>query len=139
MEREGETFAKFLSPSEEHATLVGLSGELGSGKTTFVKGVARAFGVTQTVTSPTFVIEKIYKLERQPFEYLVHTDAYRLESGEELSALGFNDLLSDPGNIILIEWPEHVRSVLPPDIKVLHFVFINDSTRAIKKSGYGKD
>lgn len=139
MELEGKALASSLSSSPEHATVVGLSGELGSGKTTFVKGVARAFGVTQTVTSPTFVIQKIYKLEGQPFRHLVHIDAYRLESAEELSVLGFNALLSDPGNLIIIEWPERVREILPPDIKMLHFEFINSSTRSIQENGYGKD
>jgi len=139
MEYEGETFARSLSPQSGHATLVGLSGELGSGKTTFVKGVAQGLGVTLTVTSPTFVIEKVYKLEKQSFKYLVHVDAYRLESGDELIALGFNDLKSDPGNLIIIEWPERVRGILPLELKMLHFVFLDNSTRSIRESEHGKD
>ena len=137
MEREGEVFAKTLSPQKEEATVVGLRGELGSGKTTFVKGVARGLGVEGVVASPTFVIEKIYKLKAQLFDYLIHIDAYRLESGEELSTLGFDDLRKDPKNLIVIEWPEHVREVLGEDLKMLHFVFINSSTRSIKE--HGKD
>ena len=65
--------------------------------------------------------------------------AVRLESSEELSVLGFKELLSDSGNLVVIEWPERVREILPPDIKMLHFVFINSSTRSIQENKYGKD
>jgi len=115
----------------KQATVVGLQGELGSGKTTFVKGVAKALGVLETVTSPTFVIEKIYKLESQPFLHLVHVDAYRLDEGKELVALGFADVLRDGGNLVLVEWPEHVSDVLPAGAETIRFSFVDDETRAI--------
>lgn len=129
-EQAAKTFVSKLSPNAT-ATMIGLSGDLGSGKTTFVKAAAAALGVEQTVTSPTFVIEKIYKLEGQPFARLVHIDAYRLESSRELEALGFATLLEDPQNLIFIEWPERVKDVLPADMHTIRFTFIDETTREI--------
>lgn len=90
------------------ALVVGLSGHLGAGKTAFVKLVARELGVEETVTSPTFVIMKIYETKNPPFKRLVHVDAYRLERREELEALRFEYVVADPGNLVMIEWPENV-------------------------------
>jgi tRNA threonylcarbamoyladenosine biosynthesis protein TsaE len=116
------------------ARVVGLHGDLGSGKTTFTKSVAKALGITDTVTSPTFVIEKRYTLPKPiaGFRELVHIDAYRLESGAELAALGFRELLDDPANLIFIEWPERVADVFPDHAATLSFAFIDDHTRTIE-------
>ena len=86
---EATRFASSLEPSQQGATFVTLSGELGAGKTAFTKGVAKALGVTETVNSPTFVLEKIYDLSQfdghsVSFKRLIHIDAYRLASGIEL-------------------------------------------------------
>lgn len=114
------------------ATVVGLSGELGSGKTAFVKGVARALGVKHTVTSPTFVLEKIYPLpSRKAFSKLIHIDAYRLEHKKELSALNWNKIIQDPHALVLIEWPECVKGALPRGAQKISFKFIDDTTRKI--------
>lgn len=121
-EEEAARFARSLVKSEQRlpagrqATLVTLSGELGAGKTAFVKAVALALGIEDVVTSPTFVLEKIYLLpsEDSPskFERLIHIDAYRLLSGSELAALGFDELMRDAGNLVLLEWPEKVADAL---------------------------
>ncbi|MEQ1561378.1 MAG: tRNA (adenosine(37)-N6)-threonylcarbamoyltransferase complex ATPase subunit type 1 TsaE [Nitrospira sp.] len=111
-------FASTLVGFTDRATVVGLSGNLGAGKTTFTQALAKAFGVTETVNSPTFVIEKIYDLENQKFEKLIHIDAYRLESSSELLHLGWKEIISDPKNIILIEWPEKVADIMPEHIKI---------------------
>jgi tRNA threonylcarbamoyl adenosine modification protein YjeE len=98
----------------DEALIVGLSGHLGAGKTAFVKEAARALGVTEDVTSPTFVIMKIYEttpvgaLKDIPWKRLIHIDAYRLERREELEALGWEKLVADPHNLIMVEWPENV-------------------------------
>ena len=97
------------------AIVLGLSGELGAGKTTFAQAVAKALGVEETVNSPTFVIEKIYQLRGQSWERLVHIDAYRLKGAAELYALGWDELIADPRNLIVIEWPENVESAIPKD------------------------
>lgn len=96
------------------ATVIGLKGELGAGKTTFMKGVARALSVPDTITSPTFVIEKVYELpDELPFDHLIHIDAYRIEESRELISLGWHEILSDPKNIIFVEWPERVEDIMP--------------------------
>ena len=113
-----DDFIKIISPKDDKAFVVGLSGDLGAGKTAFTKCIAKTLGVEDTVTSPTFVIEKIYELQGQKFSHLIHIDAYRLENGNELLNLGWNKIISDPSNIILIEWPERVSEVMPEHIKM---------------------
>lgn len=94
--------AKKLSSSIENGLLVGLSGDLGSGKTAFVKGFAKALKIKETIISPTFVLMRRYAIPKTK-NSLIHIDAYRLKTKKE-----FNALL--PKNIehtlILIEWPE---------------------------------
>ena len=115
MARFAASFVEKLQPQEESATIVALSGELGAGKTTFAQAVAKHLGVEETVNSPTFVIEKIYKLSGEGWGQCVHIDAYRLKSADELHALGWDQLVADSQNLILIEWPEHVESAIPKD------------------------
>ena len=129
LEAEAARFLNTLVPGER-ATLVTLSGNLGAGKTAFTKTIAWALGIEESVTSPTFVLEKIYQLggPASKFARLVHIDAYRLEGGAELAALGFDELMKDSGNLILLEWPEKVADALPvPTIKISIAVNIDDS------------
>lgn len=126
-------FISNLKPNKEIAYIVGLQGDLGSGKTTFTQEVARSLGITETITSPTFVIEKIYKLpESSAFEHLIHIDAYRLEKENELLNLGWQEIISNPKNLILIEWPEKVEGVMPKDATTIYFKFIDENTRQIE-------
>ena len=111
-------FVSKLSPNSDKALVVGLYGNLGSGKATFTQGVARVLGVEETVTSPTFVIEKIYELINQKFTHLIHIDAYRLEKPAELLHLGWKEIISDPKNLMLIEWPERVADIMPEHIRI---------------------
>ncbi len=113
-----EEFLSKLSPFTHGATVVGLSGDLGAGKTAFTKCIAKALGVDDTVTSPTFVIEKIYELSGQKFTHLIHIDAYRLDRSEELLNLGWQKITEDKNNLILIEWPERVADIMPEHIKI---------------------
>ena len=122
LEAEAARFVERLKPREERATLVTLSGELGAGKTAFTKAVAKALEIEEEVTSPTFVLEKIYQLRcpTPKFARLVHIDAYRLASGADLAALGFTELMRDPSILILLEWPERVADVLPkPAVRIV--------------------
>ena len=112
LEQEAVAFVEALTPNSNSAVLVTLSGELGAGKTTFVQAVAQALGVEGVVTSPTFVIQKVYLLpEGHRFDRLIHIDAYRLSAIGELNALGFGELTSNKGNLIMLEWPEQVGGV----------------------------
>lgn len=100
--------AELAAALPPEATLA-LHGDLGVGKTTFVQGLARAFGVTDTVTSPTFTI---FTLHRGPLRTLVHLDAYRLESAAQLDALMLEDFLTPP-YCLAVEWPGNVAAWLP--------------------------
>ena len=112
-------FVAELARSASSATVLALSGELGAGKTTFTQAAAKALGVEETVNSPTFVIEKIYQLPldsargENKFSRLVHIDAYRLKAAGELYSLGWYELIADPSNLIIVEWPEHVAEAIP--------------------------
>lgn len=100
LEAEAVRFMGSLAGSEQGATLVTLSGELGAGKTAFTKAIARSLGVEEIVNSPTFVLEKIYLLpDGQPFKRLVHIDAYRLEKDADLAPLGFDERMKDSGSL----------------------------------------
>lgn len=114
LEQEAKDLVQSLKPKTERATLITLSGELGAGKTTFTQAIAKVLGVEETVTSPTFVLEKIYALPVAQFHTLVHIDAYRLQSGSDLKSLGFDEVLTDSHTLILLEWPERVADGLPP-------------------------
>lgn len=118
---QAERFAGHLSRAASGATVVTLSGGLGAGKTTFAQGVARALGVEEAVTSPTFVLEKIYRLDGQVFDRLVHIDAYRLGGAQDLTPLGWQELVTDPGNLIILEWPEQVPGAIPESAIRLRF------------------
>lgn len=129
-----EVFAEgFISKiqSGDKAVVVGLRGELGSGKTAFTKALAKNFDLELNITSPTFVILKKYPLSGQKFSNLIHIDAYRLKSGNELTVLGWETLLADKNNLIMIEWPEIVADVMPNGAVYLDFKHIDENTREI--------
>lgn len=126
-------FVSELAPGER-ATVIALKGDLGSGKTSFAQGVAKALGVAETVQSPTFVIEKLYEAVHPHFKKLVHIDAYRLESADELRKIGWEDVERDPGNLILVEWPERVAGIAQ-GAREIRFEFISESERAITIDG----
>ncbi len=133
LQQEAELFMENLTPAQERATLVTLTGELGAGKTAFTKCVARILGVTEEITSPTFVLQKNYTLpeNKKGFKQLIHIDAYRLKSGEELGPLSFAETLRDAGNLILLEWPEQVADALPTPDAALTFTHQGENSRAL--------
>lgn len=100
------------------AQVIALSGNLGAGKTTFVQGFADAWGIKENVLSPTFVLMKVYALpkgtaRRKSSHHLVHVDCYRMESFQDLAHLGFAELLRDRDTVIILEWAERVKKILP--------------------------
>ena len=122
------------APSRTQATVVGLYGNLGAGKTAFTKIVAGFLGVADTVTSPTFVIEKIYAPTgdaSRVFDHFIHIDAYRLESADELVHLGWNEIIANPRNLIFIEWPERVEQIMLAHTKV-RLLQIDEDVRQIE-------
>ena len=127
-----ELLASCGVPHSEHAMLWALKGDLGVGKTTLVQALARALGVMETVTSPTFILEKVYGLKDQAFKRLVHIDAYRFERPEEIEVLGWkNDLILAPENLIVLEWPERVAALLPQQTQFFELAIIDENTRRL--------
>ena len=118
--------------SAQEGVVIGLVGNLGAGKTTFVQFLARALGVKENVNSPTFNIIKIYKVKGQRLKVkcFVHIDAYRLNSPEELTALGVEEYFNDPHTVTVIEWADRARDILPKDTRVIQFE-IENSIRSI--------
>lgn len=109
-----------------------LIGELGSGKTIFVKGFAKSLGIEETITSPTFTIIKEYLSGEMP---LFHMDVYRVE--KEAETLGLNDYFNKEG-ICLIEWSDLITDHLPEERLEIKFKVIDENTRILKLKPYGE-
>ena len=124
----GLRFAKKLKGGE----VIGLIGELGSGKTTFIKGLAEGLRVDDTITSPTFVILKPYrgKIANKKIE-LVHIDAYRIESIDDIKSVGIEDYLGRDDVIIVVEWAEKIREILSQNTIYINFKHKEGSAREI--------
>lgn len=120
-----------------NAQVIALTGDLGAGKTAFTKEIAKLLGVSHEITSPTFVIMKSYEIASHPFlKSLIHIDAYRIESDDEMRVLGFSEILSDPTRLVCIEWPEKIENLIPKDAYTVSLTLNLDETRTIT---YGKN
>lgn len=108
-------------PHKDHARVVALVGDLGAGKTAFAQGFAKALGIKRRLPSPTFLIFRNYDLRIKGFSRLYHVDTYRLSDAGELDVLDFDKVLADPTNIVLIEWADKVKEILPKDAVWLEF------------------
>ena len=105
---ETQTLARELGEQLPPDSVIALHGDLGSGKTTFVAGLANAWDIEGPVTSPTFNLFTIYKGKRM----LAHLDAYRLRSEDDMDALMLDEFLKSPW-CLAIEWPENIAKWLP--------------------------
>ena len=120
---ETEEIARAFAALLPEDQVLALHGDLGAGKTSFIRGLARAWEITEPVTSPTFNLYTLYRGSRQ----LVHLDAYRLASGADLDALMIDDFLTPPW-CLAVEWPERIADCLPDDAWHL-FLDIDADTR----------
>ncbi|GBD89879.1 tRNA threonylcarbamoyladenosine biosynthesis protein TsaE [bacterium BMS3Abin04] len=107
--------------------VVALNGNLGSGKTFFVKSVCENYNITG-VQSPTFAIVNEYSGDKK----IYHFDFYRLKNTEELLDIGFEDYINDTETIIFIEWADKFNNVLPMDRYEINFNFVNERSREIE-------
>lgn len=97
--------------------LITLKGDLGAGKTTLVQGLGELLGIDR-MTSPTFTLIRQYPLKKSSYKTLYHIDLYRLNSADEASELGLEELWLDKQNLVLIEWPEIISALLPPHLEI---------------------
>jgi len=108
----GKKIAKELKGGET----IALVGELGAGKTIFTKGIADGLKIKKIITSPTFVLMKVYSIDlkkNNKIKTLCHIDAYRLNSGKDLIDIGINDYLGQKNTVTIIEWANQVEDILP--------------------------
>ncbi|MEK9151716.1 MAG: tRNA (adenosine(37)-N6)-threonylcarbamoyltransferase complex ATPase subunit type 1 TsaE [Patescibacteria group bacterium] len=132
----GKKLAQEILPG----TLLCLAGDLGAGKTTFAQGFLEGLGAARPYTSPTFVIMKQYDLPRRQaglpaptasgIERVYHADAYRIEA-KDLETLGFAEWCADKRGIVILEWPERVKKIIPKDAARIIFSSLSETTREI--------
>ncbi|MDD5760489.1 MAG: tRNA (adenosine(37)-N6)-threonylcarbamoyltransferase complex ATPase subunit type 1 TsaE [Candidatus Pacebacteria bacterium] len=133
-----EAIAELGSFSKNQALVVSLEGSLGSGKTEFLKGVAKGLELQEKIFSPTFLIMKSFPLsskkagEEQFFKTLWHLDCYRLKEAEGIKDLGFIEIVNNPQNLIFIEWGDKIKKLLPKKHIRIRFETIGKSTRALE-------
>ena len=120
----GFDFAKILKKGD----VVCLIGALGSGKTTFVQGLAKGLGIKNRIISPTFVIVRSYKLEVLSF---YHVDLYRIEREKDVEGLGMGEIINSKNNIVIIEWAEKLGKFCPQKRIDINFFYEKDNIRKI--------
>ena len=125
-----------VEPCKDGAQILLLYGDLGAGKTTFVQGFARGLGIEKRIISPTFIILRTYAIllhkdKADTIKRFYHTDLYRLEKEMEVEGLGLVELMQDPENIVVIEWPERLGSLMPKRRLEIRFETLSDTERKI--------
>jgi tRNA threonylcarbamoyladenosine biosynthesis protein TsaE len=127
----GEKLGKKIKQTEESFFLA-LEGNMGGGKTVFLKGLAEGLGIKGDVFSPTFVIYKKYKISKKRNFY--HFDAYRVQE-EDLKKLGFFDILSEKNSVVAAEWSENIKKITPPQKIKIVFLFVDKEKRKLIVEG----
>jgi len=150
----GDVLAKGILklPLSDKSFVIGLEGDLGGGKTTFLQGFAKGLGIKEKILSPTFVLMKKFKIrvdsysntravatrgdERNSstscrFVYFYHIDCYRIEKPKEILDLGFKEIISNPRNIVVIEWADRIRKIMPEKTIWIKFEFVDKNKRKI--------
>ncbi len=124
-QRLGEKISADLKPG----SILALYGELGSGKTTLIQGLARGLGIKKRIISPTFVFIRQYPIKNKIF---YHIDLYRIDGAIDAQGLGLKDIFADPKAIVAIEWAEKIKEVLPKKRIDIFFEYLGEDQRKIK-------
>lgn len=119
------SFGKMAASLLPMGAVLALSGPLGAGKTTFVQGLAEGLGIVEPIQSPTFVLLNVY-------EGLAHFDLYRLKTAADFTSLGFDEYF-ESGGICAIEWPDRIKTILPPHTIYIDFVYEKEGRVAVVK------
>jgi len=134
----GEEFVERISGQGRalsKSTTIALYGDLGSGKTTFVQGMAKGLGIKRRIISPTFIIVRNYELGIRSQELgrnnFYHIDLYRIQNEKDIESLGIEEIISDPQNIVAIEWAEKMAKFLPKERWDVKFEYLGEDKRKI--------
>lgn len=117
---------------KDSACVFALVGDLGAGKTTFSKTFLHQLGVKQHVQSPTFSIINSYDISYGGFEKVFHIDTYRIEDLKELEVLHIEDIFNNPKHIVVIEWADKIKELIPQDSVWIHFDHDTLETRKVR-------
>lgn len=121
----GEEYAKSLAKG----SVIGLIGNLGAGKTKFAQGLAKGLGIKRIVNSPTFVIMKVYPIKKEKLKNFVHIDAYRIKNEQDIASIGAEEYFNREDSIVLIEWADKIKKMLPKKSRFLKFTIINNKRK----------
>ena len=137
--KETKKFGKKIANNLKGGEILALVGDLGSGKTTFVKGLAKGLGINQRIVSPTFIIMRKYDIKLQnsktpKLQDLYHIDLYRLETNieREMKNFGTDEIFSDSENIVVIEWAEKGKNAIPKEAIWIKFENLGGNKRKIR-------
>ena len=132
-EKETLALAKILL-NDFNNNVFALTGNLGSGKTTFTKGLGKSLKIKETILSPTFNIMRVYNIpvnKKNRYKYLCHIDAYRLQNFDELKDLGINNYFKSPETLTIIEWDDKIKNFLPKNTVFIDFKIGKKETERI--------
>ena len=129
----GNKIAKDILKSgvKSSAVVLCLQGELGAGKTTFLQGFAKGLGIKEKILSPTFVIMKRFEIKKSSFKNFYHIDCYRMNNLEDAKELGLKEIMSNPYNIVALEWPERIKDILPESSIYINLNVLDKDKREI--------
>lgn len=133
---ETRKLGKGLAEKLKGGEVIALHGDLGSGKTTFMQGLATGLGITRNIISPTFIIMRTYTVGKSEpgtgIGTLYHLDLYRIQTEAEAIDLGLSDLMEQPENIVAIEWPDQIENLLPEKAIHVYFEYLEEDKRKIR-------
>ena len=139
-EQDTYDFALKFASNLKGGEVIGLMGDLGSGKTIFTKGLAKGLGIKQAITSPTFVLMRLYEIREADKNKKVsdnlrrfcHIDAYRAKDELDIMSIGAEDFMGQDDTITVVEWADKIRDILPRRTQYIHFEFQGGEKRLIK-------
>ncbi|MEK7120203.1 MAG: tRNA (adenosine(37)-N6)-threonylcarbamoyltransferase complex ATPase subunit type 1 TsaE [Patescibacteria group bacterium] len=119
--------------SRKNAAVLGLVGDLGGGKTSFTQGLAKNLGIKKEILSPTFILMQSYPLsgKKFPWKDFYHLDAYRVKSSKEILRLGFEEIIKDSQNIVVVEWADIIKDIMPKNTLWIEFEWLDENERKI--------
>lgn len=128
----GEILAKeILKTKFKRPLILALEGELGGGKTTFLKGFGKGLGIKEKILSPTFILMRKFRIRNSKFKNFYHIDCYRIKKPKEILDLGFEKIISNPRNIVAIEWAKKIKKIISKKSLWIYFDFEGLNKRKI--------